>query len=194
MGPTPSVTPTQRRERTATGWGAVGRHVYSRPTAQPAMPAIGSRPARPCTTPRVPPLDLTTALRQRFSDDLSLGGAPAGTPYKSQDYDAFGRGSRAYGYDQQLQALIVQHALSTDVYDAADYYATIHQGTYATSVSDGHGRGVVRMQRIKVGAAVELRSVINDLSSFGRALPMTQRRTGAPMSCGGRSSIRSGAW
>ena len=113
------------------------------------------------------------------SPTAALGGAPAVDPLQIAEYDAFGRSVRSYGYDHSLEVFVALHALSNDVYDAADFYPTTHQGTYATSVSDGHGRGVARIQRIKVGSSTELRSVLNSYLPSGERYLMTQRRAGA---------------
>jgi len=116
-----------------------------------------------------------------YTGDTAAGlVAPAATArYKSAENDAFGHGVRSYGFERNIEAMIVPHALSMDVYDAADILATSHQGTYATNITDGHGRGVQRIERIKVGATVESRLTLNQYLPTGDLVVVTQRRAGS---------------
>ncbi|MGE0325729.1 MAG: toxin TcdB middle/N-terminal domain-containing protein, partial [Polyangiaceae bacterium] len=76
--------------------------------------------------------------------------AAPGTPFGRVEYDAFGRDLRLYDLDDTQTLRKVYHALSSDAWDAADFdSAGPHAGTYATSVSDGQGRGVLGIERFK---------------------------------------------
>ncbi|MCA9631871.1 MAG: hypothetical protein KC766_29660, partial [Myxococcales bacterium] len=87
--------------------------------------------------------------------------AAPGTPYGRVEYDAFGRELRLYDLDGTQTLLNVYHALSSDAWDAADdpQSGSPHVGTYVTSVSDGHGRGVLGIERFKEnGSLIERRT------------------------------------
>jgi RHS repeat-associated protein len=105
---------------------------------------------------------------------------PASTPYLSREYDAFGRPTLSFGYDHTVTALVVLHPLSSDLYDAAKILPTIHQGTYATEISDGHGRTVQSIARVRVGGALEQRVVLREYLPTGELVRQTQRRAGSP--------------
>jgi YD repeat-containing protein len=80
----------------------------------------------------------------------ALGGPPS-NPYGSQRYDAFGRQVQTYDLDGTVTLQSQYHALSTDLYDAADLEAGTHQGTYASTRMDGHGRTIATTERIHSG-------------------------------------------
>src|SRR5262249_10867710 len=103
----------------------------------------------------------------------------AATPYSSRQYTPFDQLSSSYGFDHVVTALMTYHGMSTDAYDGADYLPTIHQGTYVTKVSDGHGRTVQMINRVKVGATVEQRSLLTTYLPTGEPVSITQRRTGS---------------
>src|SRR6266540_2838954 len=77
--------------------------------------------------------------------------------YGSQRYDAFGRQLETYGLDGMVTLRTIHHALSSDLFDAADILPGPHQGTLATTRKDGHGRDVAMVERIHAGAAIEAR-------------------------------------
>jgi RHS repeat-associated protein len=110
----------------------------------------------------------------------ALTGPPAATPYRSQEYDAFGRASLSFGYDRNIALLVAHHPLSTDVYDAADVLPTVHQGTYTTAIVDGHGRAVQQITRIKVSGTLEARSLLFQYLPTGEVVSLIQRRAGSP--------------
>ncbi len=109
----------------------------------------------------------------------ALAGPAVSTPYLSVEHDAFGRTFRSYQYDHSISSLVVSHALSSDIYDAADVLPTAHQGTFATAVKDGHGRAVQQIIRIKVGSTLETRAVINEYLPSGELSRVVQRRPGS---------------
>lgn len=96
----------------------------------------------------------------------------------SADYDGFGRPTTTYGLDGLVRANTKHHALSQDVYDAADLSGP-RAGTYVTVVSDGHGRGVQQIQRVHVGTSIEQRLVLNDYLPTGEVRRVIQRRSGS---------------
>src|SRR6185503_15002410 len=49
-----------------------------------------------------------------------------------------------------------------------------------TLVSDGHGRGVQRIERVKVGTTLETRSVLNEYLPGGELTRVIQKRAGSP--------------
>lgn len=87
-----------------------------------------------------------------------LTGPPV-TQYGKQRYDAFGRQVQTFDVDGTVTLQSRYHALSTDLYDAADLYPGPHQGSYASTRSDGHGRTVETTERVHVNGALELRYV-----------------------------------
>jgi RHS repeat-associated protein len=89
---------------------------------------------------------------------FKVGATPV-QPYGRQRYDAFGRQLQTSDLDGTVTLQSVYHALSTDLYDAADLEAGPHQGTYASSTKDGHGRAIATTERIHAGSALETRDV-----------------------------------
>ena len=79
--------------------------------------------------------------------------------YGRQRYDAFGRANQTYDVDGTVSMTARYHALSTDVWDAADIGPGPHEGSYATSTHDGHGRLSVTTERFHVGGEMENRYV-----------------------------------
>lgn len=79
------------------------------------------------------------------------------TAYVSQRYDAFGRQAEKWGLDGAVLLRTKYHALSADAWDAADIGPGPHQGTYASTRKDGHGRAVEVIERVHVGATIEAR-------------------------------------
>ncbi len=110
-----------------------------------------------------------------------LGSAPPGR-FGAVEYDPFGRPVTTYGIDGDVAAHVVRHALSEDAYDAADLAAGPRQGTYVTTVSDGHGRGVRRTERVHKadGRSLEQHHVLNEYLPTGEVLRVIQRRQGSP--------------
>jgi RHS repeat-associated protein len=83
---------------------------------------------------------------------------PASSPYGRQRYDAFGRQVETVGLDGTITLKSVYHALSKDLWDAADLATGPHQGTYASEAMDGHGRGVSVTERTHIaGGMIEAR-------------------------------------
>lgn len=94
--------------------------------------------------------------------------------YGSQRYDAFGRAAQTYDIDGTVTLTTRFHALSTDLWDAADMGPGPHVGSYASSTDDGHGRPVLTTERFHVGGQLEKRHVrtaylpTGDVSSIER--------------------------
>src|SRR6478736_3480377 len=94
-----------------------------------------------------------TALAQPpFSD------APTAA-YGRQRYDAFGRQVQTFDLDGTVTLQSVYHALSVDLYDAADLQNGPHQGSYASTRKDGHGRAIATTERTHVNGGIEAHEV-----------------------------------
>ena len=93
----------------------------------------------------------------------AFSGVPP-SPHGTAIYDAFGRGVLACDIDGTVTLKTVHHALSTDLWDAADLppdeltcpgmtrsssdvHDPLHVGTYVSQHQDGHGRGVLSVER-----------------------------------------------
>jgi RHS repeat-associated protein len=112
--------------------------------------------------------------------DASLLGQAPPTDCTTQVYDAFGRPTTSFGLDGTPRIHLVRHALSQDVFDAADLPGGGREGTHLTTVSDGHGRGVQRTERIRAGMSLEERHTFNEYLPTGEVLRVIQRRHGSP--------------
>ena len=99
-------------------------------------------------------------------DQLNLASEPA-APYGSQRYDAFGRQAQTFDLDGTVTLKSVYHALSKDMWDAADLEAGPHQGTFYTERTDGHGRVVETTERFKRDAILETRTTKIQYTPFG---------------------------
>jgi RHS repeat-associated protein len=108
---------------------------------------------------------------------FSVGAAPP-TDFTFSEYDAFGRVRSAYGFDGKTVAEKDYHALSEDVHDAADLTMGPRYGTYATIVSDGHGRGRIRTERFHEEEGLAARHVINEYLPTGEIERVILRKTG----------------
>ncbi len=105
--------------------------------------------------------DAKGALRRKYLDvffngswqsfDVSV--APS-APYGRQRYDAFGRQLQTFDLDGTVTLQSVYHALSTDLFDAADILPGPHQGTPATERRDGHGRTAVATERFRENGSI----------------------------------------
>ncbi len=104
-----------------------------------------------------------------------LSGAPE-TPYGRQRYDAFGRQLQTFDIDGTVTLQSRYHALCTDLYDAADLYPGPHEGTYATTRTDGHGRTVETTERVHVGGVIEKRYVRMQYLATGEVEVITRQR------------------
>jgi RHS repeat-associated protein len=102
--------------------------------------------------------------------------------FVSQQHDAFGRPIADYGLDGQVKVYRRYHAVSQDVFDALDLKPGPHQGTYQTSVTDGFGRTVETIERIRnaAGTGLELRQQLSEYLPTGEPIKLTQRLAGAP--------------
>ncbi len=84
-------------------------------------------------------------------------GAVPSAPYGSQRYDAFGRQKFTTDLDGTITLYSAHHALSTDMWDAADLEAGPHAGTFASETKDGHGRTALTTERFHEGTALRER-------------------------------------
>lgn len=95
-------------------------------------------------------------------------------------HDAFGRPIAAYGLDGQMKARVDYHALSRDVWDAADLAPGPHRGSYLTSRRDGHDRTVQNTERVRVGATLQQRHSLIEYLPTGEIERLIERVQGFP--------------
>ncbi|MEO8905254.1 MAG: toxin TcdB middle/N-terminal domain-containing protein [Polyangiaceae bacterium] len=98
--------------------------------------------------------------------------------FDRQRYDAFGRQIQTFDLDGTVTLQSVYHALSSDLYDAADLENGPHQGSYASTRSDGHGRTIATTERIHVSGAIEAREVRTQYLPTGEPENITRVRVG----------------
>lgn len=118
----------------------------------------------------------------KFDPEASLAlptdTAPPATPYGRQRYDAFGRQVQTFDLDGTVTLQSRYHALSTDLWDAADFYPGPHQGSYASTRTDGHGRTIALTERVHVHGALESREVRTKYTASGQPQVITRVRIG----------------
>jgi RHS repeat-associated protein len=127
--------------------------------------------------------DAKAAVRRKYlpffyeGDPLAFDLTSAiATPYGRQRYDAFGRPVQTFDLDGTVTLESAYHALSTDLWDAADLTPGPHQGTYASARKDGHGRTVVATERIHVNGVIEARDVRTEYLATGEPEVVTRVR------------------
>ncbi len=98
--------------------------------------------------------------------------------YGRQRYDAFGRQVQTFDLDGTVALQSVYHTLSSDMYDAADLESGPHQGSYASTRSDGHGRTVAITERIHVSGGMDAREVRTQYLPSGEPEVITRVRVG----------------
>jgi|GEM_PF-816301 len=98
------------------------------------------------------------------------------TEYGRQRYDAFGRQVQTFDLDGTITLQSRYHALSTDLWDAADLTPGQHQGSYASTRKDGHGRAVRTTERFRASGALEERHVVTSYLPTGE--PTSLKRVG----------------
>ncbi len=98
--------------------------------------------------------------------------------YGRQRYDAFGRAVEAFNLDGTVGLSRVFHALSVDLWDAADLTPGPHYGTPASQRQDGHGRMVSSIQRIHDGTAIEARETRTTYLATGEVATIARARVG----------------
>jgi RHS repeat-associated protein len=100
--------------------------------------------------------------------------------YSQKRYDAFGRVVQTYGIDGAISLRSVYHTMSVDLWDAADLQpGGQHQGTFATSVRDGHGRTTVTTERVHNGSAIEAHDTRTTYLPTGEPVVSARVRVGA---------------
>jgi RHS repeat-associated protein len=109
--------------------------------------------------------DQKSALRRKYLEffypgdpmTFNFGSKPNG-PYGRQRYDAFGRQLQTFDLDGTVTLQSEYHALSTDLWDAADLEpGGTHAGSFASETKDGHGRTVETAERFRVEGSMETR-------------------------------------
>jgi RHS repeat-associated protein len=101
------------------------------------------------------------------------------TSYGRQRYDAFGRQVQTYDLDGTITLQRQYHALSTDLWDAADLYPGPHQGSYASEGKDGHGRTIEVTERFRDHGKLEERHVRTVYLPTGEPEIIARVRTGS---------------
>ena len=104
-----------------------------------------------------------------YSGEVSTG-------YGRQRYDAFGRQVQTYDLDGTITLQSQYHALSTDLWDAADLYVGPHQHTFASELKDGHGRSVRTTERFRRSGVIEARHVETQYLPTGEPLLLRRVR------------------
>jgi RHS repeat-associated protein len=115
-----------------------------------------------------------------FTDSLPAS-PPTTAPtsaYGRQRYDAFGRQVQTFDLDGTVTLQSVYHALSSDLYDAADLENGPHQGSYASMRSDGHGRTIVTTERAHLNGAIDAREVRTQYLATGEPEVITRVHVG----------------
>ncbi len=129
--------------------------------------------------------DAKSAVRRKYLNSF-YDGEPAAFPltssftgpYGRQRYDAFGRQLQTFDLDGTVTLQSVYHALSTDLWDAADLEPGPHQGTPASERKDGHGRTVAVVERTHEAGSVEAREVQTQYLATGEPEVITRVRIG----------------
>lgn len=100
--------------------------------------------------------------------------APPDAQYGRQRYDAFGRQVQTFDVDGTVTLQSRYHALSTDLYDAADLYPGPHQGSFASTRTDGHGRTIATTERVHVNGVLEAHDVRTKYLASGQPQIITR--------------------
>ena len=98
--------------------------------------------------------------------------------YGRQRYDAFGRQVQTYDLDGTVTLQSVHHALSTDLWDAADLTPGPHHSTHASERKDGHGRTIAVTERFRAHGSIEQREVRTRYLPTGEPEVITRVRVG----------------
>lgn len=99
------------------------------------------------------------------------------TLYGRQRYDAFGRQLQTFSLDGIVSLLTKHHALCSEAWDAADLEAGPHQGTFASTCQDGHGRTTRTTERVHdAKGKLELRHTIPSYLPSGEVVAITRQR------------------
>jgi RHS repeat-associated protein len=129
--------------------------------------------------------DAKSAVSRRYFDYFSntaLTQPPFSTvlggPYARQRYDAFGRHVQTFDLDGTITLQSVYHAMSSDLYDAADLQNGPHQGSYASVLNDGHGRAVTTTERTHVNGTIETHETLTQYLTTGEPEVITRVRVG----------------
>ena len=96
------------------------------------------------------------------------------TAYGRQRYDAFGRQVQTFDLDGTVTLQSAYHALSTDLWDAADLAPGPHHSSFASERKDGHGRTIATTERFRASGAMETREVRTRYLSTGEPEVITR--------------------
>ncbi|MFO0570865.1 MAG: toxin TcdB middle/N-terminal domain-containing protein, partial [Polyangiaceae bacterium] len=129
--------------------------------------------------------DAKGAVEKKYLDSFYSGPegsfdlqASASAPAGSQSYDAFGRQRLTRDLDGTVTLESFYHALSTDLWDAADREDTTHLQTYATETKDGHGRTAASIERFKEGTTIRERETTTTYLPTGQPQKITRKLGG----------------
>ncbi|MDX2054209.1 MAG: toxin TcdB middle/N-terminal domain-containing protein, partial [Polyangiaceae bacterium] len=98
---------------------------------------------------------------------------------KSSLFDAFDRVVASYGLDGAQNLRTDYHALSQDLWDAADLGSGLSGDSFATATKDGHGRPIITTERVNRPVKEE-RLTITSYLPTGEPEVITRRRQGSP--------------
>jgi RHS repeat-associated protein len=133
--------------------------------------------------------DAKGAVARKYLPYFSTG-ALAPADFASVTYDAFGREVDTRDFGGVVTLHTDYHALSTDMWDAADREDTdpqtsgvqqgSHYGTYASVRKDGHGRVIATTERIKVEDVLQRREVRSRYLPTGEVKTITRVHVDSP--------------
>ncbi|GMV19447.1 MAG: hypothetical protein AMXMBFR56_76710 [Polyangiaceae bacterium] len=162
----------------------LGRTLVTLSEADPALPAQGGDGAPWVASGQVV-FDGKGALQRKYLEAYYVGTAKAfpfaavpSTPYGTQTYDAFGRQITTTDLDGTVTLYSSYHALSTDMWDAADLSPGPHQGTFASERKDGHGRTRATLERFHEGATLRTRETLTQYLPTGEPQAITRQLVG----------------
>ncbi|HEU4404456.1 MAG TPA: toxin TcdB middle/N-terminal domain-containing protein [Polyangiaceae bacterium] len=123
---------------------------------------------------------LSQSYRRWFYDGDPIAfplAAPSPVTAEGRSRDAFGRVVETRGLDGQVALRARRHALGYDVWDAADLTpGGQHQNTPTSLFTDGHGRVVRVVERLRSGATLEERQIAVEYLPTGEPLLVSRQR------------------
>ncbi|MBK8997997.1 MAG: RHS repeat-associated core domain-containing protein [Myxococcales bacterium] len=162
----------------------LGRTLVTLSEADPSLPSQGGDGAQWVASGQVV-FDGKGALQRKYLESYYAGTAKAfpfavvpSTPYGTQTYDAFGRQITTTDLDGTVTLYSSYHALSTDMWDAADLSPGPHQGTFASERKDGHGRTRATLERFHEGATLRTRETLTQYLPTGEPQAITRQLVG----------------
>src|SRR5690606_15792341 len=138
-----------------------GRNIMALAEADPLSPEQGGDGAE-WIVGNLLEYDNKSAVRRKYLEFYWNGDplaypfeTPPSTQYGRQRYDAFGRQVQTYDLDGTVTLQSRYHALSTDLWDAADLENGVHHNSYASERKDGHGRTIETTERFRQNGFLE---------------------------------------